>query len=559
MTHLRKSGLSAAARVAGALLFTTACAAGLSTNKKSPGTMENGEFKPSRPPVEAYGPDKTLGCPAFGPQGALSEEIALKHPTKVIATDGRLCAIADTLLGWKSENKNELPPEAVRSFLAQYFGITGTVRSILISDLESEDAKIIAAALVDPVVNFAATAQRPLYGMLTERVKKNLTHVVLVLYDEVVQLDAPLPRKLAAGATAVFSGQLAGDLKKPRIEVVDPIGQQQKAAELPGQAFKAELKCGEHAGKILVQVVGEKDGQDTLVTNFPVYCNVATPLAGKLPGAAKGPVDSAAAEKQLLELVNSDRTAAGVKPLNPLPSLSEIARSLAQTRAEGKGITSAELNAKLKAAEIAAPMVLESMAQAFSVDDMYTRLSESPSDRSNTMNPDVTDVGVGVVKGPVVGDRQTYIVAELFVKQRPPADAAQVKSKLYAAIEKKRSDARVPPAEKDKTLEEVAQKYAEAAVKSGGRVPKDQESEILAPLYKQSMTVNQLGGYVPDETTAVDVAEQPSIVGAARLIGVGVAVGNSPQFGKGSPFVMVLQGTRHETGKKAPPLKPRRK
>ena len=559
MTHVQKSGCSAAARVAGVLLLTCACAAGLAANKKSPGSMENGEFKPSRPPVEAYGEDKTLLCPGFGAQGALAEEISLRKPAKAISTDGRLCAIADTLLGWKSENKNELPPEAVRSFLAQYFGIPGTVRSILISDLESEDAKVIAQAMTEPVVNFAASAQHPLYGMLTERVKKNLTHVVLVLYDEVVELDTPLPRKLATGASASLSGQLAGNLSKPRIEVVDPIGQQQKAKELPGKAFKAELQCGEHAGKILVQVVAEKDGSDVLVTNFPVYCNLATPLAGKIPGAAKGPVDPAAAEKQLLELVNSDRAAAGVKPLNGLASLSDIARSLAQTRADGKGITSAELNTKLKEAEIAAPMVLESMAQAFSVDDLYTRLSESPSDRSNTMNPDVTDVGVGLVKGPVVGDKQTYIVAELFVKQRPPADAAQVKAKLYAAIEKKRSEARVGPAEKDKVLEEVAQKYAEAAVKSGGRVPREQESEIMAPLYKQSMTVNQLGGYVPDEATAVEVSEQPSITGAAKLIGVGVAVGNSPQFGKGSPFVMVLQGSRHATGKKANPAPRKRK
>ena len=558
MTQIQKRGLSAAARVAGVLLLTTACAAGLAANKKSPGSIENGEFKPSRPPVEAYGADKTLACPAFGAPGALAQEIELKHPAKPVGTDGRLCAIADTLLGWKSETKNELPPEAVRAFLAQYFGIPGTVRSILISDLESEDAKVIAQALVDPVVSFAASAQHPLYGINTERVKKNLTHVVLVLYDEVVALDPPLPRTIAAGQSATMSGQLAGDFSRPRIEVVDPIGQQQKAKELPGKAFKADLKCGEHAGKILVQVVAEKEGNDALVTNFPVYCNVAAPVAGKIPGASKGPVDPAAAEKQLLDLVNSDRIAAGVKPLNGLPSLSDIARSLAQTRADGKGITSAELNTKLKEAEIAAPMVLESMAQAFSVDDLYTRLSESPSDRANTMNPDVTDVGVGLVKGPVVGDKQTYIVAELFVKQRAAADAGQVKTKLYAAIDKKRSDSRAGPVEKDKMLEEIAQKYAEAAVKSGGHLPREQEAEIMAPLYKQSMTVNQLGGYVPDEATAVEVAEQPSIVGAAKLIGVGVAVGNSPQFGKGSPFVMVLQGTRHETGKKAAP-KPRKK
>jgi uncharacterized protein YkwD len=538
----------AAAKLAAVLLVVAGCAAALQASRKNPGSMANGEFKPSLPPVMSYGPDKTLPCPEYGANGALQFELdeKAKSTGKPAATqDGRLCAIADTMLGWKSENNKELPPENVRAFIAQYFGLPTTVRSLLINDLESEDRKVIASALIDPVVGFTATATHPIWGLMTERVKKNLTHVVLVLYDDSVQLDPPLPRRLAAGQTATLNGQLLGDFTKPRLEVVDPIGQFIKPPEQPGKAFKAELTCADHPGKILVQLVAEKEGSDMLITNFPVFCAVEPPLAAKLPSASKGPVDTVAAEKQLLDLVNSDRTTAGVKPLRPLPALSDIARSVAQKRAEGKGVSSFELTQKLKEAEIAAPIVLESMAQAFSIDDVYARFSDSPSDRSNTMNPDVTDVGVGVVKGPVIADRPTYIVAELFVKQRPPADPEAVKKKLNAAIDKKRAGARAAPLEHDKTLDDIAQKYAEAAVANGGRVPKEKESEILAPLYKESMTVNQLGGYVPDEASAVDVAEQPAIVANAKLIGVGVAVGNSPQFGKGSPFVMVLTGIRH--------------
>jgi uncharacterized protein YkwD len=551
----RSLASSAAAQWAAALLFTAGCAAALQANKRSPGVMSEGEFKPQRPPVAAYGPDKAETCPQFGTNGALAEEVGLHKAPVAPQADGRLCAMADTLLGWKTENKTELPPEAVRSFLSHYFGLPGAVRNILINDLETEDPKMVAQALADPVMNFAASSVHPLYGMMSERVKKGLTHVVLVLYDDVLQLDQPLPRKLAAGATGTLSGQLAAGYTKPRVEVVDPIGTLQKAPEQPGQAFKAELKCGDHAGKFLVQVVAEKDGTEVLVSTFPVFCNLDTPVAAKVPVAPKGPVDLAQAEKQLLDLVNSDRATAGVKPLNALPALSGIARNLAQKRAAGQGITSTDLTHSLKEAEIAAPMVLESMAQGFSIDDVYTRFSESPSDRSNTMNPDITDVGVGVVKGPVIADRQTYIAAELFVKQRPPANAAEVKSKLYAAIARKRADARASELAKDATLEKVAQEYAEAAAANGGKVDKAKESEILAPLYKESMTVNQLGGFVPDEASALDVAEQPSIVGNAKLLGVGVAVGNSPQFGKGSPFVMVLLGTRHEApkrGAKAP-------
>lgn len=521
------------------------CAAALQASRRQPGTIANGEFKPERPPSAAYGPDKTLTCPEAGSNGAVRQEIDSHNAKVKPMEDGRLCALAETLLGWKDK---DLPPESVRAFLSHYFGIPATVQRMLISDLDTEDVRNIAQAVVDPIMSFAASAQVPLYGVSTERVKKGTTHVVVVFYDQVIDMQ-PLPKKLAPGTTGAFQGALAGIYSKPKIEVVDPTGNLSKAPESNGKDFKADLKCGDHPGKILIQVSAEKEGADTLVTNFPVWCAAEQPMAVKVPEPSKGPVDVAAAEKELLELVNKDRTEAGLKPINPLPALSGIARDVAQKRAEGKGITSTDLTNALKNAEIAAPMLLESMAQGFSVDDIYARLSDSPSDRSNTMNPSVTDVGVGLVKGPMVGDKPTYIAAELFIKQRPPADAAKIKEHLYAAIAKKREDARAGPAEKDKVLEDVAQAYAEAAAANEGRVPKDKESEILAPLYKESMTVNQLGGFVPDEQIAMDVAEQPSITGNAKLVGVGVAVGKSPQFGKGSPFVMVLMGTRHEAPK----------
>lgn len=536
-------------RLTALLLVVVGCAAAIQATRKNPAKIENGQLTPQRPPTETYGPDKTLNCPEGGANGALIDEIGRHKATVKPVPDGRLCAIADTLLGWKDK---ELPPESVRAFVARYFGIPGIISGrMVISDLETEDVNNIAASISDPVMNFAATAQKPLYGMMTERVKKGTTHVVVVFFDDVVDLQ-PLPKRLAPGATATVQGTLNGDLTKPRVELVDPIGTLQKVPGAEGKSFKADLKCGDHAGKFLVQVVAQKEGSDTLATNFPVWCNSQPPVAVKLPQASKGPVDVAQAEKELLDLVNEDRQQAGIKPLKALPALSEIARNIAQKRAEGKGITSADLTQALKQAEIAAPMLLESMAQGFSVDDIYARFSDSPTDRSNEMNPDVTDVGVGVVKGPAAGDKPTFIAAQLYIKQRPPVDPAAAKEKLYAAIEKKRADARVGPADKDKTLEEIAQQYAEAAAASGGKPSKEKEAEIMAPLYKESMTVNQLGGFVPDEQSVLDVAEQPSIVSNNKLVGVGVAVGTSPQFGKGAPFVMVLTGTRHGAAAKAP-------
>jgi uncharacterized protein YkwD len=534
-----------AALVAAAALVE-GCAAGLAANRKSPGTMKDGAFTPTRPPAANYGPDPALTCPSRGVYDAIDSDVRSGAGAKAPRPDGRLCAMADTLLGWPGGDK-EPPPEAVRAFLSQYFGLPSTVRSFLIQVLETDKEADIASALAAPIVSFGASARAPLYGVVTEYVKKGQTRVIAVMYDQSVVLD-PLPRQLAPGATAPLSGKLVG-AKAAKLQIVDPVGKLEKVAG-QGEAFRTELRCGDKPGRILVQISGEGEGGGEVnAATFPVACGTALATSAKAPAATAGPVDPAQAEKQIGELLNQERTSAGLKALQVNEALSKIARDISQKRAQGQGISSADLTNQLKEADIASPLVLESAAMSFGPDEVYARLSESPQDRANAMRPDISDVGVGVAKGADVGGRPTIIATELFVTQLPPPNAGDLKQKLYTAIARKRSDARKNAVAKDPTLESVAQKYADAAVAAGGDVPRAQQSTILAPLYKGSMTVNQMGGFVPNEETALSLAEQPSVVGDARLVGVGVAVGRSPQFGKNSPFVIVLMGTRHGAAK----------
>jgi len=546
---MRKTQALRAVAALAAAFFFSSCAAGLAANKKSPGVVAGDEFRPSRPPQLNFGPDPTLTCPQHGNNGAVQEAANERLHEKAPQPDGRLCAIADTLLGWPAGTNNELPPEPVRVFLSQYFGVPNPVRQILLTTLETEKDVDVASALVEPLASFAEGALHPIYGLFTERVKKGITKVAMVMYDEDVALE-PLPRKLAFGTSAPLAGQLLPPLKSPRVQVVDPLGKLEKAAA-DAQSFHGEVKCADKPGKILVQVVGDHDGADVVAANFPVYCGIELPTAGKMPGKA-GPIDPVAAEQKLTALLDSDRTSVGLKPLSLNAALSAIARNLAEKRAAGKGVSSADLMQQLKDADIATPLILLTEGQSFSVDEVYTRFSESPPDRANAMRADVTDVGIGAAKGPDVAGKPTIIVTELFVTQLPPPDPQELKSKLYAAIAKKRAAAGKSELTKDAVLDSIAQKYADLAAAAGGPVPAEKTSEIMAPLYKESMTVNQLGGFVPNEEGALSVADQGTVLGDAKLIGVGVAVGRSPQFGKNSPFVMVLLGTRHAPTKAAP-------
>jgi hypothetical protein len=196
---------------------------------------------------------------------------------------------------------------------------------------------------------------------------------------------------------------------------------------------------------------------------------------------------------------------------------------------------------RLKELDISAPIILVSEAQAFTADDAYQRFNNSPQDRANAMNPEVTHLGVGAAPGPVVNNRPMVIVTEMFLKQLPPPDPEQVKADLYKAIARRRADARASAVAKDPELEHVAQAYATELAKDKGKVAKEKVTEIEAPLRKSFATVNELGGVKSDP---IEFAEEPAIVGDAKFVGVGVGVGSSAQFGKNSTYVVILMGKK---------------
>jgi hypothetical protein len=57
----------------------------------------------------------------------------------------------------------------------------------------------------------------------------------------------------------------------------------------------------------------------------------------------------------------------------------------------------------------------------------------------------------------------------------------------------------------------------------------------------------------------MEFAEEPGVVGDAKLVGVGVGIGTSPQFGKNSTYVVILMGKKQgapaKTTAKQPPKK----
>jgi len=543
---LRRRVPVAAASAATAFLLAAGCGSAAAINKRSPGVLENGSFRPSIAPVASYGPDPALTCPERGINGLVANEVG-----KAAQPEGRLCAVADTLFGWEG---TDVPPENVLAVISSDFGLPQQVRKLVLTtvdtaerssrgDVPGKTEQDVATMIAEPIKNFAASAQVPRYGLVVQRIKKGVTKIVLVMQDQNIELK-PLPRKLNPGQTATLSGTLAGNLSNPKVQYTDAVGKLERPPTEPGKQFSTELKCGDRAGRILVQVVGEQEGSDVRLANFPVGCGVDLPVAAAVAPAGKEAVattEPAAATKQLLEQLNQERSTAGLKPLALDSSLSDVARSLSEDRAKGRGTTAEEVQRRLKELDIAAPLLLVSEAQASGAEDAYQRFSNSPQDRASAMNPDMTQVGIGIAPTAPVNGVPMIVVTELFLKQLPPPDAAEVKANLYKAIERRRGDARAGALTKDPQLEQIAQAYASEMAKEKGKVPKERIAQIEAPLYKSFATVNELGGVRADP---LEFAEEPGVVGDAKLVGVGVGIGSSPQFGKNSAYVVILMGKK---------------
>ena len=501
----------------------------------SPGTIKDGSLSPGRPPAASYGSDASLTCPSrVVPIVSLDlEDKAKTNRTPVPKPDGRLCAAAEVFLGW---DRKDMPDETVLRFVSWYFGLTSPA-PVTITVVPTEDPKVISGMVLDAISSFAKNAAQPSFGLATSRVAKDSTRLTLMMADQFVDLE-PVPKRLALSSQTALKGRLAGGYENPTIFISDVKGQLETPKVPPGKALQAELRCGDLAGRIQVEIRAEQQGAERIVANFPVMCGVDPPTSVAVAPAEPGPVDPARDEKKAFDLINAERKSAGIQALAWDDAVAKVARTMSESR--GKQAES-DVVALLKQAGVISPLVLSNPGQARSLDEAHARFSFSPPHRANYMSTAVTQAGVGVAPGVDANGKPTVFVTELFVKQLAAIDTEAVRKDLRAAIAKKRRDARDPALASDPILEDVAQKYAKALADAKGSLPKARADELLLPLHKTFRKVDVISGVKNDP---LEFAEEPGIVGTAKVVGIGVAQGAHSALGQNATYVVIITGTR---------------
>ena len=144
-------------------------------------------------------------------------------------------------------------------------------------------------------------------------------------------------------------------------------------------------------------------------------------VQGPLARVAHASIDVAAAELQLIDLLNADRAAAGLQPLSADPRLMDVARWRSEDMVSrnffshdlggfnvGRLLRERQIPFNLAGENI----VSNTFDDATTVAAAQVELMKSPDHRQNVLRADYTAVGVGVAVGP---NRRT-VYTQIFIQ-----------------------------------------------------------------------------------------------------------------------------------------------
>jgi uncharacterized protein YkwD len=532
-----------------ALLLLTASAhlagcAGLEATRKTPGTVANGQLAPGRPAAAAFGPDAAQTCGgAAGVIGYLEPQLASlsrDKGTPVPLPDGRLCSVAEALLGWPGD---EEPGEAVRAFLSSHYGLAspaGRVRFETVTsgnDPNASEARDMANKAYEVVGGFGVGgAAVPRFGLAFDRAGRKVNRLVIVLQDPSFEL-APLPRRLEPGQKVTLSGQLLGRYENPKVAASDVAGKA-STFEGTGKDFRLELACGDKPGFLYVELKAEVTGQPRALSSFKVGCGKDQP-ATVAASATTWPADLRAQEKLALDEINAARQPLGLPAFAWDDQVANVARAVSEKLREVAGTGQApqvNLGTMLSKAGVASPVVLQNPGQGRTAKDLSDRFLASPSHRAALLSPEVTHAGIGLVPFTDAEGRPQVIMTQLFTKQLPAVDVEVTRRDLRAAIAATRAAAGVSTLASDATFEEQAQKYARELADAKGSLPPERDEKLVASLSK-GYVVKMLVGPSAD---ALEFAKEKKVTTVGQVLGVGVAQGDHEQLGRNAFYVVVL-------------------
>jgi uncharacterized protein YkwD len=365
--------------------------------------------------------------------------------------------------------------------------------------------------------------------------------VVVLASVRKLRLD-PFPRDPPAGGSADLSGELQAGLRLPRVFVTPPSGQVQEHEAHGTATFRAAVPLG-GPGRYLVEVVADGPSGPTVAALMAVGVGGASLAEPDGGGAeAEDPADPSAIEAGVVNALARLRAAHGLPPLRVSADLSGVARRhSAAMRAAGAVAHlvpgSPGPAERLATARVPYRRVFENVAAARTGADAQDAAAESPAHLQNMLQPEVSQVGVGVAREILPsGDPRIYLT-EIFVQPAGDPDDARIgpEVRVREALWRERERLGLPPLTADAVLDELAAQGADELRRRDAR-----ELPDLAPrALELKRALAAADGFVASATE--EVTRSKNLRDRRfRRVGVGVVEGSSRRFGAGRLFIAVI-------------------
>jgi uncharacterized protein YkwD len=317
--------------------------------------------------------------------------------------DGRLDGVADDLARHTPEKAQ--PSFELVSFLLSHYGIVELEPQLLFVRGGPRAERDMVALVASQVTAILKSTKRARLGVGVHRTDGELA-VVLAFQPQHLELK-PLARALAPGLVGHVEGRLLEGLRLPKVIVTATDGTVTDL-RVKGTAahFEADLGCRrDRPGAFQMEIAAEGDRGPVVLGLFPIYCAVDPPARSpKVVLDTGGPEEPEEIERQILALVNRDRARQGLWLLRMDSRLTEVARAYSREMAE-TGLVghhsprSGNVADRLKRARVNVMFVGENVGLDYSAAAAHRSFMSSPGHRGNVVDPRMTAVGIGVVRG----------------------------------------------------------------------------------------------------------------------------------------------------------------
>jgi uncharacterized protein YkwD len=281
-------------------------------------------------------------------------------------------------------------------------------------------------------------------GIHTLRRRRLLARVqesfVTVLLTQRAVSFSPLPADLRPGERFLFEGELHPPFRDPEILITRPDGNTDVLDNLADddRRFRTYVRLAPGAGEYQLEVMGRYDmgprvlalaslhprlpGQRLLYESILEAARKGT-LEPALPAPHRGPATEREAEALLLRLLNRDRERSGLPPLAESAALCALARGHSADMRDRKFFAhvsprTGRLSDRAENAGVPFRRIGENIAVGADVIEAEAALLRSPGHRMNILDPEYTQVGVGVAfDTDAQGNRRVFMTQNFMVPQ----------------------------------------------------------------------------------------------------------------------------------------------